>query len=142
MLLKLFISFLCELIMISIVESVGEGVEEVKEGDLVVPVFLPSCEECRDCRSSKSNLCTKLGSRFYNGMPRDGSSRFRDMNGEVVHHFLFVSSFMEYTVVDIAHVVRLNHEIPADKACLLSCGVSTGTSIHYVFLFKAFILLI
>ncbi|KAJ9673897.1 hypothetical protein PVL29_023444 [Vitis rotundifolia] len=59
-------------------------------------------------------------------MPRDGSSRFRNMKGEVVHHFLFVSSFVEYTVVDIAHVVRLNHEIPADKACLLSCGVSTG----------------
>lgn len=114
----------------SVVESVGEHVEEVKEGDLVVPVFLPSCKECRDCTSTKSNLCTKFGSKFYQGMPRDGSSRFRNMKGEVVHHFLFVSSFVEYTVVDIAHVVRLNHEIPADKACLLSCGVSTGERIH------------
>ncbi|KAL6317363.1 hypothetical protein AAG906_030116 [Vitis piasezkii] len=111
---------------VGVVESVGEHVEEVKEGDLVVPVFLPSCKECRDCTSTKSNLCTKFGSKFYHGMPRDGSSRFRNMKGEVVHHFLFVSSFVEYTVVDIAHVVRLNHEIPADKACLLSCGVSTG----------------
>lgn len=111
---------------VGVVESVGEHVEEVKEGDLVVPVFLPSCKECRDCTSTKSNLCTKFGSKFYQGMPRDGSSRFRNMKGEVVHHFLFVSSFVEYTVVDIAHVVRLNHEIPADKACLLSCGVSTG----------------
>ncbi|XP_034674973.1 alcohol dehydrogenase-like 1 [Vitis riparia] len=111
---------------VGVVESVGEHVEEVKEGDLVVPVFLPSCKECRDCTSTKSNLCTKFGSKFYQGMPRDGSSRFRNMKGEVVHHFLFVSSFVEYTVVDIAHVVRLNHEIPSDKACLLSCGVSTG----------------
>ena len=101
--------------------------EEVKEGDLVVPVFLPSCNECRDCMSSKSNLCTKLGSKFYLGMPRDGTSRFRDLKGEVLHHFLFVSSFVEYTVVDIAHVVSLNHHFPPDKACLLSCGVSTGT---------------
>lgn len=104
----------------------GERVNEVKEGDLVVPVFLPSCNECRNCGSSKSNICSSLGNKFYNGMPRDGSSRFRDMKGEAVHHFLFVSSFVEYTVVDIAHVVRLNHGIPADKACLLSCGVSTG----------------
>ncbi|RZC64421.1 hypothetical protein C5167_008111 [Papaver somniferum] len=32
----------------------------------------------------------------------------------------------EYTVVDIAYVVKICPEIPVDKACLLSCGVSTG----------------
>ena len=109
-----------------VVESVGENVEEVKEGDLVVPVFLPNCGECIDCESTKSNNCTKFGNKRIRDMPRDGTSRFRDMNGEVVHHLLGVSSFSEYTVVDVTHVVKITQEIPLDKACLLSCGVSTG----------------
>ncbi|XWS14971.1 hypothetical protein CRYUN_Cryun35bG0054300 [Craigia yunnanensis] len=58
-------------------------------------------------------------------MPRDATSRFKGMNGEVLHHFLFVSSFTEYTVVDVAHVVKISSKISVDKACLLSCGVST-----------------
>lgn len=106
-------------------ESVGEYVEEVREGDLVVPVFRANCGECVECKSTKSNTCSKSG--IPQGfMPRDGTSRFRDKNGEAVYSFLFVSSFTEYTVVDIVHVVKLNHEMPVDKACLLSCGVSTG----------------
>lgn len=47
--------------------------------------------------------------------------------GEDIHHFLFVSSFSEYTVVDIAHLVKITPEIPVDRAVLLSCGVSTGS---------------
>ncbi|CAK9149052.1 unnamed protein product [Ilex paraguariensis] len=111
---------------VGIVESVGEHVEEVEEGELVVPVFERNCGECRDCKSHKSNNCSKFPTEFYGGMPRDGTSRFKDLNGEVVHHFFSVSSFSQYTVVDITHVAKLNCEIPIDKACLLSCGVTTG----------------
>lgn len=110
----------------SVVESVGEHVEEVKGGDLVLPLFQRNCEECRDCKSKKSNICTIFPIETYIGMPRDGGSRFKDMNGEVLHHFLSVSSFAEYTVVDVTHVVKISREIPLDKACLLSCGVTTG----------------
>ena len=106
-------------------ESMGEHVEEVKEGDIVVPVFLGNCGECIDCNSPKSNSCSKFARQLF-GMPRDGTSRFRDMKGEVLHHFFCVSSFSEYTVVDVIHVVKIGHDLPVDKACLLSCGVSTG----------------
>ncbi|XP_024022891.1 alcohol dehydrogenase-like 1 isoform X2 [Morus notabilis] len=109
------------------VESAGENVEEVKEGDIVVPVFLPNCKECRDCKSKKSNNCSVFKYNKYSlNMPRDQSSRFRDMKGEVVHHFFSVSSFAQYTVVDVANVVKISQDLPLDKACLLSCGVSTG----------------
>lgn len=100
--------------------------EEVKQGDRVLPVFLSDCGECRDCKSTKSNCCTTFPFTHYNGMPRDGSSRFKDSNGLDLHHFLFVSSFAEYTVVDVANVVKISSDIPVDKACLLSCGVTTG----------------
>ncbi|KAF5955323.1 hypothetical protein HYC85_008179 [Camellia sinensis] len=111
---------------VGVVESVGENVEEVQEGDRVLPVFNADCGECRDCKSSKSNSCSSFPITHLNGVSRDGTSRFRDSNGDVLHHFLFVSSFTEYTVVDIANIVKINSLIPVDKACLLSCGVSTG----------------
>ncbi|KAJ7958981.1 Alcohol dehydrogenase-like [Quillaja saponaria] len=112
---------------VGVVESVGENVEEVKEGDIVVPVFLSNCGECKDCKSSKSNCCSIFKNRTTKDMPRDGSSRFRSMiNGEAIYHCLNVSSFSEYTVVDVTHVVKITDDLPVDKACLLSCGVSTG----------------
>ncbi|CAL5385896.1 unnamed protein product [Camellia sinensis] len=115
---------------VGVVESVGENVEGVKKGDRVLPVFHPDCGECRDCKSPKSNCCSAFPLSHRIGMPRDGTSRFRDSNGEVLHHFLYVSSFAEYTVVDIADIVKINTLIPIDKACLLSCGVSTATAIN------------
>ncbi|XP_038885200.1 alcohol dehydrogenase-like 7 [Benincasa hispida] len=109
-----------------VVESVGKDVYEVKEGDTVIPIFLSNCGECTDCLSEKSNLCSKLSFKIATGMPRCGTSRFTDLNGEVLHHFLFVSSFSEYTVVDIANVLKVDPAIPPNRACLLSCGVATG----------------
>ncbi|KAL0366384.1 UNVERIFIED_CONTAM: Alcohol dehydrogenase-like 2 [Sesamum radiatum] len=109
-----------------IVESVGELVEEVKPGDMVVPVFQRNCGECKDCLSPKGNACSKFPLASPGGMPCDGTTRFLDVNGSSIHHFFFVSSFSQYTVVDIAHVVKIRHDFPVDKACLLSCGVTTG----------------
>ncbi|KAL4575423.1 hypothetical protein LXL04_022266 [Taraxacum kok-saghyz] len=111
---------------VGIVESVGEGVHEVVEGDTVIPIFLPDCGECTDCLSDKSNICSKFPLRPSFGMQRDDTSRFTDINGETLNHFLFVSSFSEYTVVDIAHVTKINPTIPPNRACLLGCGISTG----------------
>ncbi|KAJ4951336.1 hypothetical protein NE237_028168 [Protea cynaroides] len=111
---------------VGVVESVGEHVKEVEKGDTVVPVFLGNCGECKDCKSEKSNSCEKAPMKVNPGMPRDESSRFRDSNGEKINHFLSVSSFCEYTVVDIMNLVKITEPIPVETACLLSCGVSTG----------------
>ncbi|KAL2468165.1 Alcohol dehydrogenase-like 7 [Forsythia ovata] len=112
--------------MPSIVESVGEDVHELSEGDTVIPIFLPDCAECADCTSKKSNLCSKIPFEVSPWLPRDGTSRFTDLKGETLYHFLFVSSFSEYTVVDTANVTKVDPAIPPNRACLLSCGVSTG----------------
>ncbi|CAI9116250.1 OLC1v1017347C2 [Oldenlandia corymbosa var. corymbosa] len=109
-----------------IVESVGENVEEMEAGDMVIPTFQRNCGECRDCKSPKGNHCSIFPDEIFKGMPRDGTIRFSDVNGRPVNHFLGVSCFAEYTVVDITHVVKMSLPIPIDKACLLSCGVSTG----------------
>ncbi|KAK1678640.1 hypothetical protein QYE76_039488 [Lolium multiflorum] len=108
-----------------VVESVGDGVVEVAVGDMVVPVFSAQCGDCPDCLSDRSNICSGLPDRP--GMPRDGTTRFSyPATGEPIHNFISVSSFTEYTVVDVAHVVRLEPGVSPAMACLLSCGVSTG----------------
>uniref|UniRef100_A0A1J3K5E7 Alcohol dehydrogenase-like 1 n=1 Tax=Noccaea caerulescens TaxID=107243 RepID=A0A1J3K5E7_NOCCA len=112
---------------VGVVESIGENVEGLKQGDVVLPVFHPYCEECKDCKSSKSNWCARFADDYVSNTRRYGmSSRFKDSSGEDIHHFFFVSSFSEYTVVDIAHLVKISPEIPVGKAALLSCGVATG----------------
>lgn len=109
-----------------VVESVGEDVQDLKEGDSVVPIFLPDCTECIDCKSKKSNLCSKFPFKISPSTLRDGTSRFTTTDGETLHHFMWISSFAEYTVVDIANVTKIDPCIPPNRACLLSCGVSTG----------------
>lgn len=111
---------------VGIVESVGEDVDEFAEGDYVMPCFLANCGECGDCKSKKSNLCLKFPFKLSPLMPRDDTSKFTDSKGESLYHCLHVSSFTEYTVVDIAHVTKIDSRIPPNRACLLSCGVSTG----------------
>ncbi|GMP44545.1 hypothetical protein CsSME_00013436 [Camellia sinensis var. sinensis] len=108
------------------VESIGENVDEVMEGDIVIPSFLADCGDCIDCKSKKSNLCSKFPFEVSPWMHRDKTSRFTDLKGETLYHFLYVSSFSEYTVVDVAHVTKIDPAIPPNRACLLSCGVSTG----------------
>lgn len=42
-----------------IVESIGEGVTDVKVGDHVIPLYTAECKECKFCKSGKTNLCQK-----------------------------------------------------------------------------------
>ncbi|KAL6212719.1 hypothetical protein ACLB2K_017937 [Fragaria x ananassa] len=66
---------------IGVVESVGEEVTEVAEGDTVIPTLISECGECVDCRSTKSNLCSKLPFKQISPfMPRHETSRFTDLN--------------------------------------------------------------
>uniref|UniRef100_A0A453IYH6 Alcohol dehydrogenase-like N-terminal domain-containing protein n=1 Tax=Aegilops tauschii subsp. strangulata TaxID=200361 RepID=A0A453IYH6_AEGTS len=91
-----------------VVESTGEHVEGFAAGDAVVPTFLAQCSECADCRSSRSNVCSKYRFAVRPGMPRDDTTRFRDGDGNPIHHLFGVSSFSEYTVVDVTQVVKVD----------------------------------
>ncbi|KAL6867697.1 hypothetical protein ACP4OV_015721 [Aristida adscensionis] len=109
-----------------VVESVGEHVEEFAAGDAVVPTFLGQCDRCSNCASEHNNMCTTVPFAIGPGMRRDGTTRFSDGQGNPLHGVVAVSSFSEYTVVDMAQAVKLSHAVPPKLACLLSCGASTG----------------
>lgn len=108
-----------------IVESVGAGVTDLKEGDHVLPLFSGECGDCVYCKSKKTNLCGKFRVDAYRTVMRsDNKSRF-SISGKPIYHF-FSSTFSEYTVVDYACVVKINPKAPLEKVCLLACGIATG----------------
>lgn len=133
LLYRLFIcgNYLC-LIVCRVVESVGEGVKDLKAGDHVVPIFTGECGSCNNCQSDKTNLCGEFRvNPFKSTMVGDGKTRFSAVGpagGDhvPVYHFLNTSTFAEYTVLDSACVVKINSEAPLERMCLLSCGISTG----------------
>ncbi|XP_044158307.1 alcohol dehydrogenase 1-like [Bufo gargarizans] len=108
-----------------IVESVGEGVTDLKPGDKVIPLFMPQCKKCKCCVSSDTNVCCKNDIGKYNGVLLDNTSRFT-CKGKPVHNFVSTSTFTEYTVVDDIAVAKIHQDAPLDKVCLIGCGFSTG----------------
>ncbi|KAG0489940.1 hypothetical protein HPP92_006803 [Vanilla planifolia] len=109
-----------------IVESVGEGVTDLKEGDHVLPVFTGECKECAHCKSEESNMCDLLRINTDRGvMLSDGKSRFT-AKGYQINHFLGTSTFSEYTVVHVGCLAKIDPSAPLDKVCVLSCGISTA----------------
>ncbi|TGZ83647.1 glutathione-dependent formaldehyde dehydrogenase [Ascodesmis nigricans] len=108
-----------------IVESVGEGVTNVKPGDHVVALYTPECRECKFCKSGKTNLCGKIRATQGKGVMPDGTSRFK-CKGKDLLHFMGCSTFSQYTVVADISVVALTDKAPMDRTCLLGCGITTG----------------
>ncbi|XP_044466294.1 alcohol dehydrogenase-like 6 isoform X2 [Mangifera indica] len=108
-----------------IVESVGAGVTEFKEGDHVLTVFIGECQKCKHCRSGKSNTCEVLGLERRGVMHSDQQTRF-SIKGKPVYHYCAVSSFSEYTVVHSGCAVKVSSIAPLEKICLLSCGLAAG----------------
>jgi alcohol dehydrogenase len=114
-----------------VVESVGEGVEDLSPGDHVVPIFTGECGACPYCASAKTNLCeTYRINPFRSTMVSDGGTRFSVVDGSgvrrPVYHFLNTSTFAEYTVLDAPCAVKINPKASLEKMSLLSCCISTG----------------
>jgi NDMA-dependent alcohol dehydrogenase len=107
-----------------VVEEVGPGVTELEPGDHVVLTFIPSCGRCRWCVTGKTNLCD-LGAHLLTGTQLDGTHRVSTADGPI-GQFLLVGTFATYTIAPVASVVKIDRDIPLEKAALVGCGVATG----------------
>jgi S-(hydroxymethyl)glutathione dehydrogenase/alcohol dehydrogenase len=56
----------------------------------------------------------------------DGTSRLKDRDGNTLNHFAGVSVMAEYATVHRDNVLKIDPEIPLDKAALVGCAVMTG----------------
>ena len=108
-----------------VIEKVGENVSWLAPGDHVVFGFIPSCGRCPSCSTGHQNLCD-LGAHQAGGRQiLDGTSRHH-AKGADVGLMCLLGTFAHHTVVNEASCIKIEKDIPLDRACLLGCGVVTG----------------
>lgn len=104
-----------------IVEAVGSDVTAVRPGDHVVACLSGFCGNCAQCLAGHPNLCTGgIVARPDSKPPR------LSQQGQPFRQFLGVSSFAERMLLHENSVVRIDPELPLDRAALVGCGVLTG----------------
>ena len=108
-----------------VVQEVGEGVTRFQPGDHVILTFLPACGTCQWCHRGRPTLCD-LGALLLSGKMVDGTTRMKNAKGGELNHWLFISTFSEYTVVPELSAVKVAPDVPLEKVCLLGCGATTG----------------
>jgi NDMA-dependent alcohol dehydrogenase len=86
--------------------------------------YLPGCGRCRWCASGMQNLCD-LGANTMTGARTDGSYRM-SIGGRPIGQAAGISTFCERTLVSVASCVKVDKDLPLEKACLVGCGVGTG----------------
>ena len=108
-----------------VVVEVGPGVTEVAVGDHIVTSFIPSCGRCPSCASGKQNLCDN-GAHLLSGHQADGTSRHHTLDGHDIATMCCLGTFAEHSVMNLNSIVKIEPDLPLDKACLVGCGVTTG----------------
>ncbi|MCC7075540.1 MAG: Zn-dependent alcohol dehydrogenase [Acidimicrobiia bacterium] len=108
-----------------IVEEVGEGVTRFKPGDHVVISWVPQCGTCYTCEHGQPQLCETGAMVAVTAGMLDGTYRFT-RDGEPIRQMQATGTFSEYTVVPEISAVKIDDDMPLDKAALIGCGVLTG----------------
>jgi S-(hydroxymethyl)glutathione dehydrogenase / alcohol dehydrogenase len=105
-----------------IVEAVGSEVRSVKVGDAVVSCLSAFCGQCEFCVSGRLALCTSGNTRRQ---PED-APRITRPDGSTVNQMLNLSAFAEQMLIHENACVRIDPEMPLDRAAILGCAVTTG----------------
>src|SRR3546814_2090850 len=66
-----------------VVVEVGPGVQSLKVGDHVIPLYTPECRECEYCLNPKTNLCQAIRLTQGRGLMPDGTSRSEEHTSEL-----------------------------------------------------------
>jgi S-(hydroxymethyl)glutathione dehydrogenase/alcohol dehydrogenase len=106
-----------------VVEAVGSMVHYVQPGDHVITCLSAFCGHCSQCTDGHLTLCENKGSELVR-QPGEPPRLTRD--GEPVSQFLHLSSFAEQMLVHEHALVKIDAEMPLDRAALIGCGVTTG----------------
>ena len=106
-----------------IVQAVGSDVGYVAKGDTVITCLSVFCGHCENCLNGRPNICSNpaAASRAEGGTPR-----LTNAGGDAVDQFARLGGFAEEMLVHQNAVVKINPEMPLDRAALIGCGVTTG----------------
>jgi S-(hydroxymethyl)glutathione dehydrogenase / alcohol dehydrogenase len=104
-----------------VVEAVGSDVTTLRPGDHVVACLSGFCGACAQCLDGHPNLCTGgVVTRADSAAPR------LSQRGEPVRQFIGISSYAERMLLHENSVVKIDPDLPLDRAALVGCGVLTG----------------
>lgn len=104
-----------------VVEAVGQDVTYVKPGDHIVACLSGFCGACTQCLAGHPNLCTAGSTaRAASASPR------LSQDGSPVIQGFGVASYAERMLLHENSLVRIDDDIPLDRAALVGCGVLTG----------------
>ena len=105
-----------------IVEAIGSEVRTVAVGDAVVSCLSAYCGHCEFCVSGRMSLC--LGADTRRGP--DEAPRLTRPDGSPVGQMLNLSAFAEQMLIHEHACVRIDPDMPLDRAAVIGCAVTTG----------------
>ena len=100
-----------------IVESVGEGVSTIAEGDFVILNWRAVCGQCRACRKGKPHYCFDT---------HNASQPMTLADGTPLTPALGIGAFVEKTLVHSGQCTKVDPAADPAVAGLLGCGVMAG----------------
>src|ERR1700720_2446296 len=107
-----------------IIEEVGAGVTRVKPGDHVVLSFIPSCGVCRYCATGRQSICD-MGATILEGYLPGERFPITGPRGQY-GAMCMIGTFSQYGVISQTSAIKVDDDLPLDKAVLVGCGVPTG----------------
>ncbi len=108
-----------------VVEEIGPFVDDLKKGDHVVCVFVPSCGCCGPCSEGRPALCEPGAAHNGAGDLLSGARRL-SRGGAAINHHCGVSCFAEYATVSRRSLVKVPNDVALHIAALMGCAVLTG----------------
>ena len=105
-----------------IVEAVGSEVRTMKPGDHVVSCLSAFCGHCEFCVTGRMALCLGAETRRAPG----DAPRITRPDGSMVNQMLNLSAFSEQMLIHEHACVRIDPEMPLDRAAVIGCAVTTG----------------
>lgn len=107
------------------VVEVGAGVRNVRVGQTVVLVFVPSCGHCVPCMEGRPALCEPGAEANGKGEMLEGGYRLSVAGSHVSHH-CGVSAFADHAVVSARSCIPIDDSIDPVEAAVFGCAVLTG----------------
>ena len=105
-----------------IVEEVGELVTYLRPGDHVISCLSVFCGICEQCLSGHPSRCSQRPRRSEDEPPRLTLSG----SGAAITQGFNLSSYAERMLVHENALVKIDDDMPLDRAALIGCGVITG----------------
>ena len=99
-----------------VVESVGNGVDDLEPGDYVILAWRAPCGTCRSCVRGKPWYCFES----------KNAAQPMTLDGVPLSNALGIGAFADKTLVHAKQAVKVDPAAPPEAAGLIGCGVMAG----------------